>query len=191
MAARYCIDASAIIHAWRDLYRPASFPTFWQRIDELIGSARLVSPQEVREELTGPPDLVNWADGRDGLFRELDEDFQQSVRVVLADLDALMRERRLHFLGRDLKADPFVVALARLTKSAVVTQERPRGAQGRPKIPDLCRRHNLRCVGIAGLIEESIGRSDYTESSSPSSSASSPSTSTALEAVMLDSEEGA
>lgn len=37
MAARYGIAACAIIHASRDLYRPTSFPTFWQRIDDLVG----------------------------------------------------------------------------------------------------------------------------------------------------------
>jgi hypothetical protein len=152
---RYCIDASAIIHAWRDLYRPSSFPSFWKRMDALIERGDLVSPQEVREELLGPPDLVAWAKRSAQLFRELDEELQMSVRDVLSDLDALMRERRLTFLGRDLKADPFVVALGRITPNAmVVTQERPRGPQGRPKIPDLCKRHGLRCIGIADLIEE-------------------------------------
>jgi len=154
MPAPYCIDASAIIHAWRDLYRPASFPSFWQRIDDLIGAGSLIAPEDVREELLGPPELVAWANDRDALFRELDEEFQSAVREVLADLDELMRQRRLQFVGADLKADPFVVALGRLTRSTVVTQERPRGQQGRPKIPDLCRRHRVQCIGLADLIEE-------------------------------------
>lgn len=123
-------------------------------MDELIESGRLTAPQDVREELLGPEDLVDWADARDTIFRELDEDLQRALREILADLDALMRLRNLTFLGKDLKADPVVVALARLTGSTVVTQERPRGAQGRPKIPDLCRRHGVPCINIADLIEE-------------------------------------
>lgn len=149
----YCVDASAIIHAWRDLYRPASFPTLWQRVDELIDAGRLVAPQDVREELRGPEDLVEWADARQRMFRELDRELQQVLREVLTDLDSVMRERGLRFLAKDLKADPVVVALARLTDCAVVTQERPRGAQGRPKIPDLCGRHRVRCMNLAELIE--------------------------------------
>lgn len=114
----------------------------------------MIAPRDVREELLGPDDLVEWADARDRIFRELDEGLQQALRAVLADLDAVMRQRKLQFLAKDLKADPIVVALARLTGSTVVTQERPRGTQGRPKIPDLCQRHRVRCINIADLIEE-------------------------------------
>ncbi len=110
MAGPYCIDASAIIHAWRDLYRPASFPTFWTQIDELIAQHVLIVPEDVRQELLGLPDLVARADARDALFGELDQALQQSLREVLADLHAAMGEQRLPFLGRDLKADPVVVA---------------------------------------------------------------------------------
>jgi uncharacterized protein DUF4411 len=154
MATRYCVDASAIIHAWRDLYRPISFPTFWSRLDELIDVGGFIAPEDVREELRGPKDLVEWADARDKVFRELDEQLQRALRDVLADLDAVMRQRKLSFLAKDLKADPVVVALGRLTGCTVVTQERPRGLQGRPKIPDLCQRHGVKCIGIADLIEE-------------------------------------
>lgn len=158
MASRYCVDASAIIHAWRDLYRPKSFPTFWSRVDELIDGGGLIAPEDVREELRSPKDLVDWADARDKTFRDLDEELQQALRNVLSDLAAVMGQRKLPFLAKDLKADPVVVALARLTGSTVVTQERPRGLQGRPKIPDLCHRYGIKCIGIADLIDEQAWR---------------------------------
>jgi len=47
----YCIDASSIIEAWLETYRPRSFPSFWNRLDELIDSGELISPEEVRQEI--------------------------------------------------------------------------------------------------------------------------------------------
>ena len=45
------------------------------------------------------------------------------------------------------RADPFVVALARLRNGIVVTKERPRrGSTGRLKIPDACAELDIPCL---------------------------------------------
>lgn len=150
----YCIDTSALIDAWLDMYRPSSFPTFWTRVDTLISSGELVAPEDVRQEVKGPNDLVRWVRDRDEMFRELDGDLQREFKEVLADVQQIMRDRRLRFLAKDLKADPVLVALGRLTRSTVISHESANGERGRPKIPDLCDRYGLRCIKLADLIEE-------------------------------------
>ena len=86
MTRIYCIDTSAIIDAWLEMYRPASFPSFWERIDELVESSELLSPEEVRQEIKYPEDLKKWAAERDDMFIELDSDFQDELKSVLPDL---------------------------------------------------------------------------------------------------------
>jgi hypothetical protein len=152
---RYCFDTSSLVAAWVERYPLDVVPGFWPPFEATIKRGLVICPEEVRSEITGPPDLKAWADQRDMMFRDLDAQLQEAVREVVNDLQQHARRNNLKLDPLSFRADPFVVALARITGTAVVSEEGPNPSDsGRPKIPNLCGRYGIRSISLLSFMRE-------------------------------------
>ena len=146
----YCVDTSSLIAAWQERYPIENFPKFWDRMDALIKDGRLISPIEVFNEIKKRSDeLHGWLKSRkEDMFRELDDDVQIEVTNVLKQFPRLVADKKLR-----TSADPFVIALARITGHQLVTEEKPTGSLSRPNIPDVFAQLSLSTIGILQVIQ--------------------------------------
>ncbi|MFN7970975.1 MAG: DUF4411 family protein [Acidobacteriota bacterium] len=148
MAAIYCIDTSALLQAYAD-YPQDAFPGLWEQLDALIGEGRLVSSIEVFEELKRHEGdaMHTWAKARKAVFLELSEDIQRVVQSLMVAHPELAKHRlNAH------RADPFVIATAKVRGATVVTNEQRDGSSRRPKIPLVCDGLGISCVRFSAVI---------------------------------------
>ena len=144
------MDTSAIIDGWIRYYPPDVFPPLWDKLDELIRSGDLRATEEVLEELKKQDDAVHkWAAARDEMFCPLDEPVQLAAAEVLKKHQRLVDNR----MNRP-KADPFVIALAKVNGCIVITGERATGSLDRPNIPDVCNDLRIACSNMLGLFRD-------------------------------------
>jgi predicted nucleic acid-binding protein len=145
----YCIDTSGLIDAWTRWYPPEVFASLWARIDALIETNRLVSSEEVLQELERKEGdaLHVWAVERNHCFLPLDEEIQRHAVSIMATHPRLVDGRT----GKSF-ADPWVIATAQSRGCAVVTGEKPTGHPDRPKIPDVCKNMGIRWLSVTDLI---------------------------------------
>lgn len=145
----YCIDTSSLIAAWQERYPIENFPSFWNKMDQLISDKRLIAPIEVLNEMKKRSDELHaWLKARPQMFRELDDAMQLEAVRVLTQFPRLVGERKLR-----TSADPFVVALARVENLSVVTDEKPTGNANRPNIPDVCLLLAMTSMSVLDLIK--------------------------------------
>lgn len=145
----FCLDTSVLIESWQRHYRPTSFSSFWEKMEDEIIKGRLIAPEIVLGDLKRKTDeLYKWAEKQEKLFKPLDSSLQQIQIKIINDFPKLIDESKNRSMS-----DPWVIALAQLHKCPVVTEE-GEGSQKRPKIPDVCRELNIECIRIADLIEE-------------------------------------
>lgn len=147
---RYSVDSSSLIHAWRRSYPPKHFPQFWERIDGLIDEERMFCSSEVGTDLKKKDDeLFAWCKARAGLFVGISEELQDHMAEIMGAYPRLVDTVK----GRST-ADPFVIALARMQDPewVVVTEENP-GRLTSPKIPDVCKAENIRCMRLVEVIQ--------------------------------------
>lgn len=148
MRAKYVFDTSALIGAWVRAYPPDSFPVVWDRMDGLATSGQLLVPEEVYEELHAQDDaLLAWVKDRSSaIVVPTSRAVMLEARAVLADHEGLTKAGT----GRG-KADPFVIALARLQTCPVVTQEQG-GTAAKPRIPFVCKGRSIPCMTMLDVI---------------------------------------
>lgn len=141
MPPPYSIDTSIWITIWQN-HPPDIFTGLWAQIDAAIAAGHLRSCEEVLYEVEkGTDDLGKFLKQRAGLFAPLDEALQAAVGEVNAACDDLADDD-----GERNRADPFVVALARVLNGTVVTGEKARkDANGRRKVPDACAALQVPC----------------------------------------------
>lgn len=144
--ATYVVDSSSLIQAW-EVYPENQFGDLWAQLEALIEQGRMRAPEDVRLELAAGADpLTKWAKAHKDLFYPTDERLLREMREV-SKLPGFVVTT-----GRKNMADPWVVALARVRESVVITEEKGKGTgPGVVKIPDACKHFNLQHSRIQGL----------------------------------------
>ena len=146
----YVIDTSALIDAWREHHPPDIFLTLWERnLEEMIYEGLLIAPKEVFRELQQrDDDLWNWVKVHKKMFIELDKEQIRQVKVILGEFPKLIDSRKA-----TCDADPFVIGLALSKNWTVITSERSNPG-GNPRIPDVCRYYNIKCIRLIEFLRE-------------------------------------
>ena|SRR5205809_3607389 len=148
----YSFDTSALIDGLERYYPESAFPGLWSQIDALVDEGRIFVSEEVWEEAHKRDEVAKqWCErhGKDALTIPTDSNVAAEVQRILAATPRLVMQMK----NRN-RADPFVIAVARIREAAVVTGEGSDGTEARPKIPYVCAQLNLPCMRLIDVIRE-------------------------------------
>lgn len=148
----YCIDTSALLHAWRRDYPPDIFQSLWDNLQQLIETNNLIAPDEVLYELErGGDEIFQWIKARDSMFVEPDERVQSVVGQIVDDYPNFVP----HDSSDGIWADPYVIALAEVHGAIVITGEKAVGAGSkRLKMPNICHELDVTFIDFLQLIRK-------------------------------------
>lgn len=144
----YSFDTRVLIESWNRRLPPATFVSFWERLDEVINAGTVRAVDEVRGELKRDDNLKAWAKLRGQLFVPLEHDIQRATTRVLEYAERMVGMGK----GRN-GADPFVIALA-VARDGVVVTEEYKGSLASPKIPVVCEALGVRCMTTVEFIQD-------------------------------------
>lgn len=138
----YIVDADSWIAAHEERYPPDVFARLWSKLAEAAHDEIVRTPrQAINETGNGTKGVAAW--------------LKMQPKIVLRETPGVvsrMNEIRDRFpsltRGIEESADPWLVAHARgMTGAVVVSEEQP--SMGRtPKIPDVCRAFDVKCIRL-------------------------------------------
>lgn len=147
---KYSLDTSALLDGSSRHYPRDIFKDLWSRIETLIEAGHIRISEEVLNDLKKKNDeIYKWAKNQDGLVVPIDRKIQVEVSSILGTHERLIDTRR-----NRSGSDPFVIALARIHKCAVVSGEVNSNSLIRPHIPDVCDALGVPHMNLLGLIRK-------------------------------------
>ncbi len=148
----YSLDTSSLME-WQARYYPLDvFPSVAAKVAELIHAGRFLAAGLVHEEIqaVGTAELINWSNENEAMFIPTPEILAEALSIQ--NQFAGLRDPRAEFE----EADAYVIALARMRRGIVVTQETPAAEKRNPKrthfIPDVCRELGIPSISLLGLM---------------------------------------
>ena len=147
MSEIYSIDTSSLIHAGR-LYPFDLFPTLWDNISSLIQNTTLYASEEVIVELSKKDDdLFKWVKSMKNMSYPSIESVQGEVRKIVNEFTEFVDVE-----NEKSRADPYVIAIAKVTGGVVITQERLKNNLDYPNIPDICKYYSIKYLSILDFL---------------------------------------
>jgi hypothetical protein len=145
----YLLDTNVFIEAQNRYYANDICPGFWDWLDHgmLVGS--LMSITSVYDELEGKGDfLAEWVEDRktSGWFLDVTDiptqNFYAQVVQHVESVPVYTRPHKNLFLSR---ADPWLIAKAKVEGLIIITHETFNAHTTKVKIPNVCRNFNISC----------------------------------------------
>ena len=162
------IDANVIIDANAHYYSMEFCPGFWDWLATALTDESVALIPAVRDELTPrSPLLSRWLreDARVSAptIQTALTDAHQTVRAAIQQMDCTPESREKFLAGADFQLVSYAVA----GNHRVVTRETPedpRKRNRRLKIPDLCARLSVPCIGPFQMLREHGVRLEWARS---------------------------
>jgi len=147
----YCIDASALIDLGR--WYPQNMKVFepiWEKIESLVIKQRLVSPMEVKKEISmGTDNIVNWCKKHKKMFKDVDICQAQEMHNVQDKYDPEYWYTETNKPG--YWADPWVIALSICEDTVIVTNENKTKPN---RIPAIARNFDIKTIDLLEFFKE-------------------------------------
>lgn len=143
----YSLGSDAIINAWRD-YPIKHLPKVWEWI-ELMGRTGKAGMSEVvfKELQRGGDECFEWFKSRKERF------IYPNDQTIQTELTRLVNTyNNFGIITGKNEGDPYVVALAIVQNCVVVTNESMSNNMNGPKVPDVCREEEIRCIKFVDVI---------------------------------------
>ena len=140
----YCLDTSAWLDGWKRNYPIETFPTVWDRVDDLIRAGRLFWAEEVDLEILDQ-DLKGWLAPHASAVIETAL-IWHSAQIIQQGFNSDLHEKGI------FGADSFVIAAAQFRSLLVVTGEKR--STGRPKIPDVCDQMGIQHMSFLRMLQQ-------------------------------------
>ena len=147
----YIIDTSSLVKLNRETPLDV-YPSVWKKLRDLVSSGRLISPEEVFNEIKRNDDqLSGWTKKQKNMFKKPTKRQIEIVQDILKDYPGLID------VNKPFEADPWVIALAVematdtqktliKIKRIVVTEEILK--RDKQKIPFICNEMSVECINV-------------------------------------------